>query len=337
MLSFLVLTGHSASGLVIVVCLLQTLTTAISMSAIATNGVVSGGGSYFMISRSLGPEFGGAVGVLFYLGTSAASSMYIVGAVEILLVSLKSYNYRRVYWDGGSSACLLLHHHHYQSRLTSWGRSAPQLQRSTAMSHATSAEVPVSNSTCRTHVCLGRPGRRFQCGLLSGRSQPCVSTASRKPSGLAPPQVVDGRVQRPPHILHVMPATHPQNSLIPSCNQCWSNQSDGAGRSHLPLRRATLRNFVQNLSEFCSFGMLAISGNNSCFKRLFATKTFKMYIRNAHNFSHFRLSYVCVVDVSVRQLWQVMNTVVVLFYTASCCEHVASVSSKHLLKANCRF
>ena len=57
------------------------------MSAIATNGVVPAGGSYFLISRALGPEFGGAVGVLFYLGTSVASSMYIVGAVEILLVS----------------------------------------------------------------------------------------------------------------------------------------------------------------------------------------------------------------------------------------------------------
>ena len=68
-------------------CVLQTFTTAISMSAIATNGVVPGGGSYFLISRALGPEFGGAVGVLFYLGTSVASSMYIVGAVEIFLVS----------------------------------------------------------------------------------------------------------------------------------------------------------------------------------------------------------------------------------------------------------
>ncbi|KAG2458030.1 S12A7 protein, partial [Polypterus senegalus] len=63
----------------------KTMLTAISMSAIATNGVVPAGGSYYMISRALGPEFGGAVGLCFYLGTTFAGSMYILGTIEILL------------------------------------------------------------------------------------------------------------------------------------------------------------------------------------------------------------------------------------------------------------
>ncbi|KAJ8401345.1 hypothetical protein AAFF_G00385760 [Aldrovandia affinis] len=65
---------------------LPTMLTAISMSAIATNGVVPAGGSYYMISRSLGPEFGGAVGICFYLGTTFAGAMYILGCIEILLI-----------------------------------------------------------------------------------------------------------------------------------------------------------------------------------------------------------------------------------------------------------
>ena len=60
--------------------------TSISLSAIATNGVVPGGGPYYMISRNLGPELGGAVGILFYIGTTLAAAMYITGAVEIFLV-----------------------------------------------------------------------------------------------------------------------------------------------------------------------------------------------------------------------------------------------------------
>ena len=57
------------------------------MGAIATNGIVKSGGSYYMISRALGPEFGGAVGVLFFLAFTIAGSMYVIGAIEILVVS----------------------------------------------------------------------------------------------------------------------------------------------------------------------------------------------------------------------------------------------------------
>ncbi|XP_030623114.1 solute carrier family 12 member 7 isoform X2 [Chanos chanos] len=77
--------GILEAFIIVAMCCSCTLLTAISMSAIATNGVVPAGGSYYMISRSLGPEFGGAVGLCFYLGTTFAGAMYILGTIEILL------------------------------------------------------------------------------------------------------------------------------------------------------------------------------------------------------------------------------------------------------------
>lgn len=53
--------GQAGIGLASVIVILSTVVTVVttlSMSAICTNGEVKGGGAYYLISRSLGPEFG---------------------------------------------------------------------------------------------------------------------------------------------------------------------------------------------------------------------------------------------------------------------------------------
>uniref|UniRef100_A0A8C6UIG0 Solute carrier family 12 member 5a n=1 Tax=Neogobius melanostomus TaxID=47308 RepID=A0A8C6UIG0_9GOBI len=91
--------GVIGTFIIVFMCCSTTMLTAISMSAVATNGVVPAGGSYYMISRSLGPEFGGAVGICFYLGTTFAGAMYILGAIELLLIYIagRLLNNMRVY------------------------------------------------------------------------------------------------------------------------------------------------------------------------------------------------------------------------------------------------
>uniref|UniRef100_A0A671XXM7 Solute carrier family 12 member 1 n=1 Tax=Sparus aurata TaxID=8175 RepID=A0A671XXM7_SPAAU len=84
--------GHAGWGLGIVVIVLScvvTTITGLSMSAICTNGVVRGGGAYYLISRSLGPEFGGSIGLIFAFANAVAVSMYVVGFAETVVDLLK--------------------------------------------------------------------------------------------------------------------------------------------------------------------------------------------------------------------------------------------------------
>uniref|UniRef100_A0A8D3DRY3 Solute carrier family 12 member 1 n=1 Tax=Scophthalmus maximus TaxID=52904 RepID=A0A8D3DRY3_SCOMX len=85
--------GQAGWGLGIVVialsCVVTTIT-GLSMSAICTNGVVRGGGAYYLISRSLGPEFGGSIGLIFAFANAVAVAMYVVGFAETVVDLLKN-------------------------------------------------------------------------------------------------------------------------------------------------------------------------------------------------------------------------------------------------------
>jgi amino acid transporter len=76
-------------ALLIVLCAkLITSLTAVSLAAISTNTRLRGGGAYYMISRSLGMEFGGAIGIVFYLAQAVSVAMYVIGFTEALQSAL---------------------------------------------------------------------------------------------------------------------------------------------------------------------------------------------------------------------------------------------------------
>lgn len=84
--------GQSGVFMATVIVLVSGLVTAIttlSTSAICTNGDVKGGGAYFMISRSLGPEFGGAIGIVYAFANAVGAAMYVIGFSETLTTLLK--------------------------------------------------------------------------------------------------------------------------------------------------------------------------------------------------------------------------------------------------------
>lgn len=64
------------------------LLTSISLSAVATNLKVKGGGDYYLISRTLGAEFGGAIGIVLFLAQSVSIAFYCIGFGEALTATL---------------------------------------------------------------------------------------------------------------------------------------------------------------------------------------------------------------------------------------------------------
>jgi solute carrier family 12 (sodium/potassium/chloride transporter), member 2 len=86
--------GIGQTTIIILLATLVTLITALSTSAICTNGEVKGGGAYYLISRSLGPEFGGAIGIVFSFANAVAGAMYCIGFAETLVTLLDVFYFK---------------------------------------------------------------------------------------------------------------------------------------------------------------------------------------------------------------------------------------------------
>ena len=79
--------GLGGALVIIALANLISLLTGLSMSAIATDMHVRTGGAYYMISRSLGLEIGGAIGIPLYLSQAISVAFYIIGFSEALTLT----------------------------------------------------------------------------------------------------------------------------------------------------------------------------------------------------------------------------------------------------------
>ena len=73
-----------------------TFFTALSISALATNMRVKGGGAYYIISRSLGIEAGAAIGLPLFLAQALSIAFYIIGFAESIVQILPFLNMKVV-------------------------------------------------------------------------------------------------------------------------------------------------------------------------------------------------------------------------------------------------
>lgn len=74
--------GLPRALLIILVANIISVLTTLSIAAIATNHKVKSGGVYYLISRSLGVGYGGAIGIVLFLAQSVSVGFYCIGFAE---------------------------------------------------------------------------------------------------------------------------------------------------------------------------------------------------------------------------------------------------------------
>ena len=79
--------GLARALLILALANIISVLTSVSLSAVATNFKVKGGGDYYLISRTLGLEFGGAIGVVLFLAQAVSIAFYCIGFGEALAAS----------------------------------------------------------------------------------------------------------------------------------------------------------------------------------------------------------------------------------------------------------
>ena len=68
--------GIAGTLLIVLLAHIITFTTALSLSTLATSMRVGGGGAYWLISRSMGLELGGALGIPLYISQALSLTLY---------------------------------------------------------------------------------------------------------------------------------------------------------------------------------------------------------------------------------------------------------------------
>ena len=81
-------------GALLIVTLSTSITflTSLSIASIATDQQVKIGGAYYMISRSLGIETGGAVGIPLFIAQALSVALYVIGFAESMVEVLPQLN-----------------------------------------------------------------------------------------------------------------------------------------------------------------------------------------------------------------------------------------------------